>query len=52
MLDQLRTGGEGPYALSLLAGEGRQVEPLDPDRTHGVELEVVPQGSDILGTLL
>jgi catechol 2,3-dioxygenase-like lactoylglutathione lyase family enzyme len=52
MLDHLRTHGEGPYALSLLAGEGRQIEPLDPDKTHGVELEVVPQGSDILGTLL
>ena len=52
MRDYIERRGEGPYALTLHAGEGRQIETFDPSLTHGVELEAVPQGSDILGTLL
>jgi catechol 2,3-dioxygenase-like lactoylglutathione lyase family enzyme len=52
MGDFLVRRGEGPYAISFLAGEGRIIEEIDGSLAHGVEMEVVPQGSDILGTLL
>jgi catechol 2,3-dioxygenase-like lactoylglutathione lyase family enzyme len=52
MLEYLERRGEGPYALALLAGEGQNAETLDSGFTHGVEIEIVPQGSDLIGKLL
>jgi catechol 2,3-dioxygenase-like lactoylglutathione lyase family enzyme len=52
MLEHLERRGEGPYALALLAGEGQNAETLDAGLAHGVEIEIVPQGSDLIGSLL
>ena len=52
MREYLERRGEGPYAITLLVGEGRPVETVNHDLTHGAEIDMVPQGSDILGTLL
>jgi catechol 2,3-dioxygenase-like lactoylglutathione lyase family enzyme len=52
MREYLERRGEGPYAITLLIGEGRAVDTVNHDLTHGAEIDMVPQGSDILGTLL
>jgi catechol 2,3-dioxygenase-like lactoylglutathione lyase family enzyme len=50
--EHLMRRGEGPFAITLLAGEGRMIESIDRGLSHNVEMEIVPQGSDLLGTLL